>query len=144
MSFNAAYTDVKVESVNVPNGLPASVTLGKAQINTYSPKFSGTASVSWILPIKPADGDLAFNSDLFMTDDFGGQNGEKLPGYKLVNARLDWRGIGGTGLDLGVFVKNVFKEEYFSASSVLLSSFPLSSVYAGEPRTWGVSAKYSF
>ena len=144
VSFNAAYTDVKVESVNVPNGLPASVTLGKAQINTYSPKFSGTASVSWILPIKPADGDLAFNSDLFMTDDFGGQNGEKLPGYKLVNARLDWRGIGGTGLDLGVFVKNVFKEEYFSASSVLLSSFPLSSVYAGEPRTWGVSAKYSF
>ncbi|OHC90889.1 MAG: TonB-dependent receptor [Sphingomonadales bacterium GWF1_63_6] len=144
VSFNAAYTDVKVESVNVPDGLPASVTLGKAQINTYSPKFSGTASVSWILPIKPADGDLAFNADLFMTDDFGGQNGEKLPGYQMANARIDWRGIGGTGLDLGVFVKNIFKEEYFSASSVLLPSFPLSSVYAGEPRTWGVSAKYSF
>ncbi|RYM12002.1 TonB-dependent receptor [Sphingobium cupriresistens] len=144
VAFNAAYTNVKVEKVDVPAGLPAAVTVGEAQINTYSPTFSGTASVSWILPVRPADGDLAFNADLFMTDDFGGQNGEKLPGYKLANARLDWRGIGGTGLDLGVFVKNLFKEEYFSASSVLLASFPLSSVYAGEPRTWGVSAKYRF
>jgi len=34
--------------------------------------------------------------------------------------------------------------DYYSASSVLLSSFPTNSVYVGEPRTWGVSAKYSF
>jgi iron complex outermembrane receptor protein len=144
VGFNAAYTNVKVESLTVPATLPPTIVLGEGQINKYSPSFSGTASVSWTLPIRPADGDVVFNADLFMTDDFGGQNGEKLPGYQLANARLDWRGIGGTGLDLGVYVKNVFGEKYFSASSVLLPSFPTSSVYAGEPRTWGVSAKYSF
>lgn len=144
VGFNAAYTNVKVESLTVPAGLPSTIVLGEGQINTYSPSFSGTASVNWILPIRPADGEVAFNADLFMTDDFGGQNGEKLPGYQLANARLDWRGIAGTGLDLGVFVKNLFNEKYFSASSVLLPSFPTSSVYAGEPRTWGVTAKYSF
>jgi len=118
--------------------------LGEGQINKYSPSFSGTASVSWTLPIRPADGDVVVNADLFMTDDFGGQNGEKLPGYQLANARLDWRGIGGTGLDLGIYVKNLFNEKYVSASSVLLPSFPTSSVYAGDPRTWGVTAKYTF
>ncbi|MBB3982000.1 iron complex outermembrane receptor protein [Sphingobium fontiphilum] len=144
VGFNAAYTNVKVESLTIPGGLPSTIVLGEGQINKYSPIFSGTASLSWTLPIRPADGDLVVNADLFMTDDFGGQNGEKLPGYQLANARLDWRGIGGTGLDLGVYVKNLFKENYFSASSVLLPSFPTSSVYAGEPRTWGVIAKYIF
>nr|MEC6700755.1 TonB-dependent receptor [Sphingobium sp. SJ10-10] len=144
VGFNAAYTNVKVESLTVPAGLPSTIVLGEGQINKYSPSFSGTASVSWTLPIRPADGDVVLNADLFMTDDFGGQNGEKLPGYQLANARLDWRGIGGTGLDLGVYVKNLFNEKYFSASSVLLPSFPTSSVYAGDPRTWGVTAKYTF
>jgi iron complex outermembrane receptor protein len=144
VGFNAAYTNVKVESVSIPGALPASVALTPDQINKYSPEFSGTASISWILPVRPADGELAFNADLFLTDDYGGQNGEKLPGYELANARLDLRGIAGTGLDLGVYVRNVFGAKYYSASSVLLPSFPTSSVYAGEPRTWGVTARYSF
>lgn len=144
VGFNAAYTNVKVESLVVPAALPSTIVLGEGQINKYSPSFSGTASVSWTLPIRPADGDVMLNADLFMTDDFGGQNGEQLPGYQLANARLDWRGIAGTGLDLGVYVKNLFNEKYFSASSVLLPSFPTSSVYVGEPRTWGISAKYTF
>ncbi|WP_336971299.1 TonB-dependent receptor [Sphingobium aromaticiconvertens] len=144
VGFNAAYTNVKVEKLIIPGNLPPTMALGEEQINKYSPSFSGTASVSWVLPVRPADGELVFNTDLFMTADFGGQAGEKLPGYQLANARLDWRGIGGTGLDLGLFVKNVFNEDYYSASSVLLPSFPTSSVYAGEPRTWGVTGKYSF
>ncbi|WP_404476620.1 TonB-dependent receptor [Novosphingobium sp. BL-52-GroH] len=144
IGFNAAYTNVKVERVAVPGTLPSTIVLGPDQINKYSPSFSGTASISWIMPVRPADGELTFNADLFMTTDFGGQNGEKLPGYDIANARLDLRGIAGSGLDLGVFVKNVFNVKYYSASSVLLPSFPTSSVYAGEPRTWGVTAKYSF
>ncbi|GGN52210.1 TonB-dependent receptor [Novosphingobium indicum] len=144
VGFNAAYTNVKVEKLALPAVLPSTIELGPDQVNKYSPSFSGTASISWTLPVRPVDGDLIFNADVFMTDDFGGQNGEKLPGYELANARLDWRSIAGTGLDLGVFVKNVFDVDYYSASSVLLSSFPTNSVYVGEPRTWGVSAKYSF
>src|SRR3546814_7752356 len=78
------------------------------------------------------------DGDLFLTDDFGGQNGEKLPGYELVNAQLSWNGIAGTGLNVGAFVKNLFDRQYLSGSSVFLQSFPISSGYLGEPRTWGV------
>ncbi|MFX8457351.1 hypothetical protein ABTL49_19535, partial [Acinetobacter baumannii] len=67
-------------------------------VNRYSPSFSGTFSANWTLPVHPADGDLVLSSDLFMTADFGGQYGEKLPGYKLVNARFDWKHIAHTGL----------------------------------------------
>src|SRR3546814_15974180 len=96
------------------------------------------------LPFHPADGDLVLDGDLFLTDDFGGQNGEKLPGYELVNAQLSWNGIAGTGLNVGAFVKNLFDRQYLSGSSVFLQSFPISSGYLGEPRTWGVKARYNF
>ena len=80
----------------------------------------------------------------FMIDDFGGQGGEKLPGYNLANARLDWKGVAGTGLDLGVFVRNLTNEQYFTGQAVLLKSFPISSSYLGAPRTWGVTGRYRF
>jgi iron complex outermembrane receptor protein len=144
VSFNGAYTKVKVDKISLPGALPAGLAFGPGQVNRNSPNFSGTTSVSWTTPFHPAGSDVIVNADLFMTDDFGGQNGEKLSGYNLVNARLDMKGIAGTGLDLGFYLRNALGTKYFAASSVLLSTFPISSVYVGEPRTWGVSARYRF
>lgn len=143
-SFNGAITKVTIDKVTLPDNLPTGVVFSEENINKFSPTFSGTFAISWTLPVRPLDSDLEFNADVFTTADFGGQNGEKLPGYNLVNANLSWKQVGGTGLDLGVFVKNVFNEVYYSAPSVLLLTFPISSVYVGEPRTWGVKARYAF
>lgn len=144
ISFNGAATQVDIENVNLPASLPAGIVFNEDSINKYSPKFSGTLAVSWTLPIRPADSDLVFDADYFHTADFGGQNGEKLPGYNLANARLSLNGVGGGELDLALFVRNVFDEEYYAAASVLLSTFPVSSVYGGEPRVWGLQAGYRF
>ncbi|MEH6758561.1 MAG: TonB-dependent receptor [Parasphingorhabdus sp.] len=144
--FNAALTKTKVDKL-----LPIDTTLlpgfgsfTEASVNKLTPTFSGTVSASWTLPVRPADGDLVLNSDLYMTDDYGGQQGFQLKGYKLANARLDWQGIAGSGLDLGVYVKNLFNEQYESGVSILLPNQPFNSLYIGAPRTWGVEAKYSF
>jgi len=142
VSFNGAATKVKVDKVTLPP--VAGISFTKSDVNTYTPTFSGTVSGSWTLPVQPLDGSLILNGDIFMTADFGGQYGEKLPGYQLVNARLDWKQIGGTGLDLAVFVRNLTKERYFAAPDVLLKSFPVSSVSVGDPRTYGVTAAYRF
>src|SRR3546814_190731 len=75
-SFNGAYTKVEIDSVSLPSSLPTGVVFDRSNINKYTPSFSGTASVSWTLPFHPADGDLVLDGDLFLTDDFGGQNGE--------------------------------------------------------------------
>jgi iron complex outermembrane receptor protein len=144
VSFNGAYTHVKIDKVSLPTDLPAGVVFSAENINKFSPTFSGTFATSWTLPIQPLDGKVTLDADVFMTADFGGQNGEKLPGYNLVNAQLAWRNIGGTGLDVAGFLKNAFNERYYSGASVLLLSFPISSAYLGEPRTWGLKARYSF
>src|SRR3546814_1738114 len=78
-----------------------------------------------------------------MTVGFGGQNGKNLPGYTATNVRLDWNNVAGTGLDLGGYVRNLFGEHYYVSPSVLLLNFPTSSVYVGEPRTWGLMARRS-
>src|SRR3546814_109232 len=115
-----------------------------SDLNLPTPTFAGTVSLNWVLPFKLAEGDVVFNSDIYMTDDFGGQNGENLPGYTATNVRLDWNNVAGTGLDLGGYVRNLFGEHYYVSPSVLLLNFPTSSVYVGEPRTWGLMARYRF
>lgn len=142
VSLNGAYTHVKVDKLKTTSfpGLPFTANL----VNRNSPTLSGTLGVSWILPVRPLDGQLIANGDLFMTKPFGGQQGEKLPGYSLVNARLDLKGIGGSGFDLGFYLRNALSRKYLSSASVLIASFPISSVYVGEPRTWGVVGRYRF
>ena len=140
--FNAAFTKSEIKKIVLPplQGFAFS----EGSITLPTPDFSGTIGVNWILPFRPADSDLVFNSDLYMTDDFGGQNGERLPGYVLANARLDWKDIGRSGLDLGFYVKNLFGERYFSSPSILGLPLPIASLYTGDPRTWGVSARFAF
>ncbi len=143
VSLSGAYTNVSVDSISLPPGFPPSI-FSKQNVNKYAPTFSGTIAASWTLPIHPLEGDVVLNADLFTTDDFAGQGGEKLPGYQLANARLDWKGVRGTGLDLSLFVRNLTNEQYFTGAAVLLSVFPTSTAYLGAPRTWGVSGRYRF
>lgn len=139
---NAALTHSEVKSISLPP--LAGFSFSAASVTLPTPDFAGTFGVSWILPVQPADGDLVFNADLYVTDDFGGQTGVNLPGYTLANARLDWKDIDNSGLDLGFYVRNVFGEKYFSSPVILGLPIPVATVYTGEPRTWGVSARYSF
>jgi iron complex outermembrane receptor protein len=143
-SLSGAFTKVNIDKVSLPTNLPTGVTFLPENINKYTPTFSGDFAVNWVLPIHPLGGDLVFDADVFTTSDFGGQNGEKLPGYNLVNSQLTWRGIAGTRLDLSAFVKNAFDELYYSGASVLLKSFPISSAYRGEQRTWGIKGRFTF
>jgi iron complex outermembrane receptor protein len=142
ISFNGAYTHVNVDSVSLPP--ITGVVFTKDSVNKYAPSVSGTLSGSWTMPVRPLDSDLVLSGDLFMTADFGGQYGEKLPGYNLVNMRLDWEKIAGTGLGLSLFVRNLTNERYYAAADVLLRSFPVNSVGVGDPRTYGVTARYNF
>ena len=148
VGFNGAYTKTdiaKLLPVNTNGELGPNVgSFGAAQINKLTPSFSGTFSASWVAPVHPADADLIFSGDLYMTDDFGGQQGYQLEGYSLANARVDLKGIAGTGLDLAAYVKNVFDVQYQAGVSVILPNAPYNSLYLGPPRTWGVEATYRF
>src|SRR3546814_12756214 len=102
----------------------------------------GTVSLNWVLPFKLAEGDVVFNSDIYMTADFGGQNGENLPGYTATNVRLDWNNVAGTGLDLGGYVRNLFGKPYYVSQTVMLLNFQYSFVSVGQLRTCSTMAGY--
>src|SRR3546814_667037 len=116
-SFTGAYTKSKVDRLSNPTLTGAALTL--EQITLPSPKFSGTVAGSWTLPVRPMDGALSVRADFYHTSEFAAQYGVKLPGYDVTNARLDWEDIRGTGLDLSVFVRNLFDKEYYTADVVM-------------------------
>jgi len=140
-SFNGAYIDADIDKAESPSPI---LTISKASITLPSPRFSGTAAVRWVAPQKIAGADLIFNADYFGTEKYGGQNGIKLRGYSIGNARIDLQHIRGTGLDIGVYVKNITDKVYQAAPSVLIPGFPISAVILGEPRTFGAELRYSF
>ena len=109
-----------------------------------SPRYAGTFAFSWLLPINPLDGDLVLSGDYYKTDDFSGQHGVQLPGYESAGFRLAWNGIAKSGLDMAVYVKNAFDEEYFASPIVNSPSFPMVVYSPGEARAWGVEATYKF
>ncbi len=148
LGFNGAITKTDVAKllpINTNGELGPNVgSFGADQINRLTPTFSGTVTASWITPVHPANADVIVSGDLYMTADYGGQQGYQLKGYSLANGRIDVKGIAGTGLDLGFYVKNLFDVQYQAGVSVILPNAPYNSLYLGPPRTWGVEATYRF
>jgi iron complex outermembrane receptor protein len=65
--------------------------------------------------------------------------------YLLVNASVGWRDIHGTNIDLMAFVRNLTDERYKTGGVQLYTGASgfITAAY-GEPRTYGLQARYSF
>ncbi|MFA5549808.1 MAG: hypothetical protein WDA10_14790, partial [Porticoccaceae bacterium] len=108
-----------------------------------SPQWSTTLALSWVLPVQPVNGELVFNADYYWQDVYYVGSGE-LPSYDVANLRLDWNGIGGTGVDLGFFVRNVLDDDSPYAASATADSLGIYTFSHMEPRMYGLELKYSF
>src|SRR3546814_8846104 len=64
--------------------------------------------------------------------------------YDVFNARLDLKGIGGSSVDAGVFVRNLFDKEYLASSNVGSAVLGINSSFYGAPRTYGIELRYQF
>ena len=67
-----------------------------------------------------------------------------LPSYDVTNLRLDLYGVAKTPLDLSVFVRNVFDDEYAVAGGASGTFLGFETSIYGPPRMWGMEARYSF
>jgi iron complex outermembrane receptor protein len=65
-------------------------------------------------------------------------------GYTLMNGRVDWRRVADKGLDVGVYVKNLTDKKYLLAGGDFSGSLGFIQALYGEPRTYGVEARYTF
>lgn len=115
------------------------------------PKFAGTLSADAALPLSGDLGELNYHVDLYHQSPFyfsnlGGtiQPGTKLPAYTLINMRLDWGRMFGSGVKGSLFVKNLTDKLYYTGGSAGAQNFSVESAGFGQPRTYGVALRVDF
>ena len=69
----------------------------------------------------------------------------RLPSLTLVDANINWSGVGGTPIDLSFFVTNLTKRRYYVFASGLGDpSLNFENATVGEPRMFGGRIRYRF
>jgi iron complex outermembrane receptor protein len=117
-----------------------------------APKYQGTLFGEVSVPLPGDAGGLVFHVDgyaqslLHISNLSDSQNPfDMLPGYVLLNARIDWNDpMGFKGLTASLFAKNVTKKRYFIGGSGGIGIDGKNSATFGQPRLYGAVLKYSF
>ena len=155
--------------------LSASYTYLRAKYQRYTDPLGGDVSNSRFpetpthqlmltplvtVPIPSSVGALTVQSTIyyqssFASDAFNVPNGNpivdlvvpgaNLPGYTLVNFRIDLKKIAGSGFNAGVYVLNAFNRAYATGTDNQLSSvISTQTTLYGPPRFYGVEFRYEF
>ena len=121
--------------------------------NPYAdtPKWAGTLYGVVHLPIPESAGELKLRGEVYaQTEQYFSNNdgsitpGTKLPGYALVNMRLDWTKISGSGISAGVFVSNLTNKAYYVGGLSQGASLGENAAAPGRPRMYGFDLKAEF
>lgn len=111
------------------------------------PEHKVSATAHYVYPLTNWEGDLemavtAYAQSNHYADQASEVDQSLLPGYSLVNANIGWKGIGGSPLDVTLFVNNAFDKEYYLSGADIYNSFGYVLAFWGEPRTFGVKFDY--
>lgn len=142
LTFTGTFIDQSVDEINVP--AIGTQQLTEDNVTLPTPDFSGTALIRYEFPERLFGGFLSASADYFYTEEWDAQSGVSLPGYDLMNARLDLSELAGGSLSLALWCRNLLDEEYTSAPGTLQSSLPAKTAFYGDPRTFGMELNYSF
>lgn len=89
--------------------------------------FLGSTGEPW------AEEDVAFAEDFSRQD-----------AYSVWNARIEWRNLLGSQLDLSIFGNNLTDEQYVLGGLNVIESGGYGAYHYGAPRTYGASINYAF
>ncbi|MDB5395230.1 MAG: TonB-dependent receptor [Rhodospirillales bacterium] len=122
---------------------------------SFKPPFIYYTKVEWglsgtyHLPIDDSYGDVSLTATY-------SRNGQQyativpndplrvVPGYDVIDLRLDWTNIFGYPVDAAAFANNVTDNTYIAGTLPLYTLLGFSSVSFGPPRMYGFSLKYRF
>jgi len=144
-----AYVDYSVDAITIDPNLLNLLRAGNIQrastiILPQQPKFTANGSATLTYPGKVLGGDLSLNVGLKYSDKFF-LGASTVRGYTVGDARLELSAVGGTGLDIAVYVKNFTNTNYdFGTSGSSPDSIGVESFIHAPPRTVGVSLRYNF
>lgn len=111
------------------------------------PKKQGSVTATYVVPLTNEGGDLSFSGTIysqsgFQLSDINDPTGVA-PGYTLLDARVQWRNILGTRVDVAAIGKNLTNKRYVTAGSAQTAA-GYSYVFPGAPRMYGLEVRYSF
>lgn len=145
LTLQASYGYLHTKYDSFQNALLGDVTGNKF---AQAPKDTVNVSATYrhVLPSGElvANVSYAYISKVAFADDNLTTPGNVAPGYGLVDARLDWKKVGGGNVDLGVYIKNATDEEYLLNTTDRTSRFGFDSRLYGDPRTYGLEVRYAF
>lgn len=105
-------------------------------------------NVSYRLPIASTAGELYANAGWFWKDDAHLMNVDAEadePSYDLLNLKLSWERIFGSGLTVSAYANNVTDETYrIGVISLQAAGVGYTGDFYGDPRTYGVEVEYRF
>ena len=143
LDLGFSYLDTETRKYEAPPAVAPYVVNDRIPFN-YTTDKTYFLGVRYGVPLSGAVGEeLLFNLQHYRTNDLN-YTDAVVPSYHLTNLRVDLRGIGGTGLDLGIFVRNLTDEEYNTTANASGAFIGMTSMLYGPPRMYGAQMTYSF
>jgi iron complex outermembrane receptor protein len=117
-----------------------------------TPRYSGSVFTEVVVPLQGNAGTLTWHTDFYGQSSFNiGNLGNtltpnvKVPGYGVVNMRLDWSDpFGFKGLTVSGFAKNLGDKLYFTGGNAGAADFSTEAFTYAPPRTYGFVLRYDF
>ncbi len=141
-NFGANFLEPKTTSFTAPPAISAYVTDQKIPFN-FAADRTFTLGARLVLPVSADLGEIVLNADYYNTTKIR-YSGFLVPGYDLVNARIDWNDVAGSKFDLSLFARNVLNNKYPNASNATGAFLGLTTVTYGPPRMVGLELRYRF
>lgn len=114
------------------------------------PEWSGSAFVEFTHELSDGSS-IALRSDVYaqaqmeFTNYKPAQHADTLiPGYALINARLSWNKIMGSGLTAAVYGRNLADRKWYAGGIPTETAFGVNVVAPGTPRQYGLELRYDF
>lgn len=145
LSVSGSYIDTKTKKIVKPDDVAAYMTTIDEVRFEYVAQKSMTASINYSLPIdSDALENINFHADYYWTDDISFAGAWMIPSYSVTNVRVDFEGVVNQGMEVGLFVRNLFDKEYVSAGAVAGPTYGMNAGIYAPPRMYGAELRFNF
>lgn len=141
LNYGLSYLDAKFTSLEVPPLFAGQS--GSSAIYSNTPKWSYSLSGRYELPFELSGAQFALNADYVHVGRY--YTGiVSVPSYGVANVSFDITNIGSSALGITFFVNNITDKTYLR-NTLLNGASPGPITFSlGEPRMWGVRARWDF